>query len=186
MPSSTMSSFSYNFCHCNKTQKLPFSSSSSLVFIYLIELIYLMCGPLLLFHMMVINITSYLLIIALAMYDLTILKTNLMFMTFLWVVRHQWKNISNVPSLFHHYLCMDNRGEYIFLKSFLTTNRISHLTTPPHTLNIMVSQKSRSLYGKNQSHITLKCSHARLSLLSFMHFPPPSILLIECQKLISP
>jgi hypothetical protein len=123
-----ISDFLCNACHCNKSHKLPFSTST-IVFPQPLEIIFSMCGLHLFSSMMVLNIMSYLLITLLNTFGFILLNINLKLKTYLSDLKLLWKHTFKLKST----LYSNNDGEYITLRTFLATHWITHLTTPPHT-----------------------------------------------------
>ncbi|KAH9662761.1 retrovirus-related pol polyprotein from transposon RE2 [Citrus sinensis] len=143
--SSTVFDFPYNSCHCNKTHKLPFSSSS-LTSSHPLELLYfdVWTSP-------VISYDGY-------KYYLYTLKQKSdvhdIFIRFKALVEKYFNH--SIITLY-----ADNKGEYTYLKSFLATNGISHLTTPPHT------PEHNGLSKHRHRHIV----ETGLTLLHHAHMP---------------
>ncbi|BBH07832.1 transposable element gene [Prunus dulcis] len=127
--SSLSSDFSCNACLCNKSHKLPFSNST-IVSTQPLEIIFsdVWTSPI---------------------YSHNGFKYYVIFIDhftkYIWF--YPLKNKSDVKEVFIRFkaivekhfhsaiktLYSDNGGEYISLTNFLSTNGISHLTTPPHT-----------------------------------------------------
>lgn len=128
--SNALSSFHCDACSINKSHKLPFSQTSSLLATKPLEIVYsdVWTSPLI----SVDGFKYYVIFVD-------------QFTHYIWFypLRHKsdvksifirWKAL--VETRFQHKLISfysDNGGEYIALADFFSTNGISHLTTPPHT-----------------------------------------------------
>lgn len=110
------------------------------------------------YHTMVLNTTSSLLITSPNTFGFIHLNTYLSqrcFIRFKAIVKKHF-------TLKIHTLYSDNGGEYLALANFFATNRISHLTTAPHTLehNGYSERRERHIIEKGLSIL----SHASIPL----------------------
>ena len=157
MSSLVVSNFTCNSCHCNKTHKLLFSISS-LTSSHPLELLY--------FDVWISPVVSY------DGYKYYVIFVD-HFTCYIWL--YHLKQKSDVHDIFICFKALvekhfersiitfykDNGGEYISLKSFLATSGISHLTTPPHTLE-------RNGLSEHRHHHIVETG---LTLLHHAHMP---------------
>ncbi|KAL6334026.1 hypothetical protein AAG906_000080 [Vitis piasezkii] len=138
LSSSLISDFLCNACHCNKSHKLPFSTST-VVSSQPLEIIFS------------------------DVWTSPVISHNSL------VETHFQKKI--------HTLYSDNGGEYLALRTFLTTHGITHLTTPPHTPehNGYSERRHRHIV---ETGLTL-LSHASLPLTFWTHAFATTVYLIN-------
>jgi histone deacetylase 1/2 len=173
LSSSLISDFLCNACHCNKSHKLPFSTST-IVSSQPLEIIFtdVWTSPILshdgfkYYVIFVDHFTKYIWFYPLKHKS----EVKDVFIRFKAIVETHFQNKI-------HTLYSDNGGEYIALRTFLATHGITHLTTPPHTPehNGYSERRHRHIV---ETGLTL-LSHASLPLMFWTHAFATAVYLIN-------
>ncbi|WKA01920.1 hypothetical protein VitviT2T_020169 [Vitis vinifera] len=171
--SSLISDFLRNACHCNKSHKLPFSTST-IVSSQPLEIIFfdVWTSPVIshngfkYYVIFVDHFTKYIWFYPLQQK----FEVKTVFIRLKALVETQFQKKI-------HTLYSDNGGEYLALRTFLTTHGITHLTTPPHTL------EHNGYFERRHHHIVETgltfLSHASLPLTFWTHAFATAVYLIN-------